>query len=249
MPEARVLVTRPQPQCAELARLLEARRVSAIEMPAMGFAAAAQPFEPGARWLEARHRLAVFTSPRAVEYGLAVLPPALLAKVTVAAIGPATAEALAQRGLSAMQAPDGGYVSESLLQAPQLQLAPGQALILAAPGGRDALMEGLTALGWQVQVGEVYRRVPLPPQAPAIEALRTAPLVVSTWTSSAAMSTVLGGLPKDVTTRLLAGPWVVISERLAAGARGHGATDVQLADGPDNQALLRAALKAVQSNA
>lgn len=249
MPEARVLVTRPQPQCAELARLLEARRVSAIEMPALGFAAAAQPFAPGPRWLEARQRLAVFTSPRAVEYGLAVLPPELLRNTLIAAIGPATAGALAQHGLSALQAPDGGYVSENLLQAPQLRHQPGAALILAAPGGRDALLEGLQALGWLVQVAEVYQRVPLPPEKSAIEALRASPLVVSTWTSSTAMSTVLGGLPEDVTARLLTGPWVVISERLAAGARDHGATDVQLADGPDNQALLRAALKAVQGGA
>jgi uroporphyrinogen-III synthase len=226
--------------------MIRAEGLAAVEMPALGFDPPETPFVPGPAWLSAGRRLAVFTSPRAVEFALQAMPPASFDGVVLAAIGPATAAALDQHGLSALRAPDGGYVSESLLQAPQLKVTGGEALIFAAPGGREALLEGLRALGWQVSMAEVYRRVPLPPGQPAIDALRGAGQLVSTWTSSAAMDTVLEGLPGDVRERLLAGPWVVISARLAATAGERGASDVHLAAAPDNQALLSAVKLAAQ---
>lgn len=244
-----VLVTRPQPQCGELAGMLEAAGVAAIEMPALGFAAPAQAFKPGPAWQHATRRLAVFTSPRAVSYALAGLPASSFADTLIAAIGPATAAALQDAGLQALQAPGGGFTSEDLLRLPELQGEPGQALVFAAPGGREALLSGLRERGWQAEFALVYRRVLLAPEPAALAALQAAGRVVSIWTSGAALQSLLAALPGQLRDRLLQGVLVVVSGRLAETARASGARSVQVAAGPDNTALLECALAACESGA
>ena len=96
--------------------------------------------------------LVVFTSPRAVEHGLAQIPRALLRRLRVAAIGPASGAALAAAGIPVVISAGEGYTSEALLAALNTTRAlepPGQAFVVAAPGGREALLDGLLGLGWQ----------------------------------------------------------------------------------------------------
>jgi uroporphyrinogen-III synthase len=68
--------------------------------------------------------------------------------------------------------------------------------------------------------------------------------VISIWTSGAAMQQLLETLPGDAWTKILAGVFIVISRRLARLARDLGASDVRLAEGPDNDSLARCALAA-----
>lgn len=227
--------------------MLEAAGTPAIVMPALGFAAPDQAFEPGPEWRRAARRLAVFTSPRAVCYALAALPQTFFADTGIAAIGPATAAALHEAGWPTLQPPAGGFTSEAFLQMPELQAAPGRALVFAAPGGREALLDGLLERGWQAEMAIVYQRETLAPGPAALARLQGAERVVSIWTSGTAMQSLLAALPEEIRGKLLQGVFVVVSARLAETARRLGAQAVQVAAGPDNAALLECALAACET--
>ena len=87
MSEPQVLITRPQPQLDDLAARLRAAGLSSIAMPAFEFEATGDSLAPDGGWSAAEHRLLVFTSPRAVEHGMRVLPPAMLEGARVASVG------------------------------------------------------------------------------------------------------------------------------------------------------------------
>jgi len=78
----------------------------------------------------------------------------------VAAIGKATAAALAQTSLPADIVPEAGFNSEALLAHPDLALASGaRVLIVRGAGGRELLQESFAARGLIVETREVYQRV------------------------------------------------------------------------------------------
>ncbi len=237
MSEPQVLITRPQPQLDDLAARLRDVGLSSIAMPAFEFEAIGDPLAPDSDWSAAERRLLLFTSPRAVEHGMRVLPPAMLADARVASVGPATSRALAAHGLEPVQAGGPAFDSEALLERIGTDLTPGAAIILTAPGGRDALRRGLEALGWSVRVEGVYRRVPLDPPAAAVTALERAGRVVIVWSSGTALEHLMAALSGEARARLRAGPAIVVSERLATLARGQGIGHVVVADAPDNAAL------------
>ncbi len=90
-------------------------------------------------------------------------PPGL----RVAAIGPATAAALAAAGVTVSLLPE-RYVAESLLAAfpaPGARGATGRVLVVRAAVARDVLPDGLRAQGWSVDIVTAYRTEPriLPP--------------------------------------------------------------------------------------
>ncbi len=64
------------------------------------------------------------------------------------------------------------FDSDSLLACVRAELQPGAALILAAPGGREAIQDGLEATGWQVRLVPVYRRELLTPDPALIDPAR-----------------------------------------------------------------------------
>ncbi|MEJ2534834.1 MAG: hypothetical protein P8008_05050, partial [Gammaproteobacteria bacterium] len=66
-----VLVTRPEPQASELASMLRDKGIAPILAPAFAFEETGQVFRPDPEGRAAPARLAVFTSPRAVSFGLA----------------------------------------------------------------------------------------------------------------------------------------------------------------------------------
>ena len=104
----------------------------------------------------------------------------------IAAIGEATAEALAAHGLVADLVPE-RFVAESLVDA--FPDGPGRVLLPQAADARDVLAEGLSARGWEVDVVEAYRTERVRPSPDALAAVRSAQVV--TFTSS---STVTGFL-------------------------------------------------------
>ncbi|WP_049829051.1 uroporphyrinogen-III synthase [Arthrobacter sp. RIT-PI-e] len=135
------------------------------------------------------HRWLVVTSGNTVQ-ALGVLaaslgsPLADLVRGTgtrVAAVGPATARALADQGVPVHLVPEDDASSGGLLR--QFPSGPGTLLLPQADLAPDDLRAGLTELGWSVRRVEAYRTVPHPAEPsrrlPGIEEPGTRPRLMS----------------------------------------------------------------------
>ncbi|MBI5040640.1 MAG: uroporphyrinogen-III synthase [Gammaproteobacteria bacterium] len=159
-----ILVTRPAHQANALCALIETAGGRALRFPVLDIhpiadlaavqAGLARLTRPG------EYDLAIFVSANAVQYTLAALTPrAWPIAVKIAAIGAATARALAAQGLRVDVAPARDFTSEALLALPEFQSVQNQRiLILRGAGGRETLRDVLSARGAQVDYLDVYRR-------------------------------------------------------------------------------------------
>lgn len=189
----RVVVTRAQDQAEELCKRLRALGAEPVLFPVIAIA----PPETGSPLDQAVARLAdydwiIFTSVNGVEHFWARLVEvggspaggggsALPFRAKVAAIGPATAEALRQRGAPVHLVP-AEYRAEAILD--EIGDVTGQRILLPrADIARRALAEGLRAMGAQVDEVTAYRTVRGNPSPAAFDALRAGVDVV-TFTSS-----------------------------------------------------------------
>jgi len=243
-----VLVTRPEEASQELAGQLEAHGLNAVVMPFYTFKSRSPGIDVDALWRDGNARkLAVFTSPRAVEFGLPFLPrPGQGADVQLAVVGSATRASLEASGRKVQVQARSGFTSEDLLQAPELAGNPGVAVIFCAPEGRETLAQGLEALGWKVKKAMVYERVPLQPDPGQLEYLLENDGLISVWTSISALKLAEQYLPRDVWGRILGAPALVISTRIRQHLKQLGAGFVELAEGPGNTELLRSILRLQQ---
>jgi uroporphyrinogen III methyltransferase/synthase len=228
----RIVVTRAREQASELVARLSALGAATVEVPAI---AIAEPSDGGAALAAAVDRLAadaygwlVLTSPNGARRLLAALRGAgrdarALGGVAIAAIGPGTAEVLADANLVADLVPP-RFVAESLLEAFP---APGGAgaggpgdrvLLVRAAVARDVLPEGLAARGWHVDVVEAYRTEPVPLDDAAAAALAAAEVV--TFTSSSTVTNFLATAGAGAVPPVVA----AIGPVTAATARDHGLT-------------------------
>ena len=186
----RIVVTRAQPQAAEFAAKLRQRGAEAIELPAIAFE---PPGDPD-RLAQAADEVGsydwvVFTSPTGVARFFEQLRDARsLGGVQVAAIGPGTAAALAERNVVADLIPE-QYVAEALLEALSDEVGsdgPGRVLIPRAETARDVLPDGLAAAGWEVDVVPAYRTVAPAPDPDAAALLADAEVIAFTSSSTVA---------------------------------------------------------------
>jgi uroporphyrinogen III methyltransferase/synthase len=240
MVKATVLITRPEAEAALLASTLKRRGTQTVSIPAFRFESGSANLNFSNAWNNGGRRLAIFSSPRAVEFGLKQLPPGFLGGVEIAAIGPATRQRLEAAGYKVPIVPESEFNSESLLQHPALLSEPGSAVIFAAPGGRQRLFLGLAALGWKAQFAHVYRAVPLQPGKQETQTLLQAEHILSLWTSSNAMDHLAGHLDGMAWERICVGDFVVTSARLAKLASHYCKGRVTVSSGPDNDALAAA---------
>ena len=190
-------------------------------------------------------RLLIFTSPRAVRFGLAQLPHELIKKQKIAAIGPSTANALSAAGVFVNVRPASGFTSEALLDSLEKDssgfISPQKsAVILAAPGGRTKMEDGLVKLDWTVQTLMVYSRENAELDKQALESLKGARNILSVWTSGNAIKALSQRLQPATWFQICGGEWLVISGRLKRLARAYGPTQVHLSPGPTNSELFRA---------
>jgi uroporphyrinogen III methyltransferase/synthase len=163
-----VVVTRSAEAAPQLAALLRDLGARALEVPTITLA---PPSDGGGALAAAIARLqaggyawAVFTSPNAVQRVFELVPDTRsLGAVKVAAIGPATAEALAAYRVVADLVPR-RYVAEGLLESfpPPPLAATREVFVPQAAGARDELRRGLAEAGWEVDAVEVYRTLPRP---------------------------------------------------------------------------------------
>lgn len=239
-----VLVTRP----LEASRLLAGELVKfglfPVVMPLYTFSARQPGSELHSAWsLSTSRKLAVFTSPRAVQYGLSNIPEDQLKQLEFAVVGSATANMLESAGFKVHLQAQSGYTSEDLLKMPALLADPGLAVIFCAPGGRETLAEGLHARGWKVIKAMVYERLPLKPESEQINILRNAADILSIWTSTSSLKLAREYLPGEIWKKILKAPALVISTRIQHHLEQLGANRVELADGPGNSELLQSILK------
>lgn len=237
-----ILVTRPAHQADGLCELIAEAHGRPIRFPALEIAG---PADPAAlrRQLAAAgdYQLLIFISANAVEHAFELLPDSLPADQQIAAVGNATARALAERGLEPTLVPPQRFDSEGLLTLPDLQDMKGKrVLILRGNGGRELLADTLRERGAEVDYAEVYRR--LLPQRSAQNLVRGWDRMVDmvSVTSAEVLDNLFTLLGDEGAERLRQTPLIVVSERLAEHARARGCRRLQLAAGAGDQALLDA---------
>jgi uroporphyrinogen III methyltransferase/synthase len=144
--------------------------------------------------------------------------------VRLAAIGPATAEALGEKGVEVAVVPD-RYQAEGILDALGREGIGGKRILLArAERAREILPEELRRRGALVDVAAVYRTVPCPPAAEAVAALRAGlgARCVVTFTSASTVSHFLEHLPEEALEGLRAATLASIGPITTEALESHG---------------------------
>ena len=233
-----MLVTRPTAQSQDLCARIQAQGGEAIAFPTIAIepivAAASQKTYD---WL-------IFVSANAVRHGLPLAARA--EKTRIAAIGKATAAALAAGDLRVDALPSGNVTSESLLAHPAFANVERQSvLIVKGMGGRELLHDALTSRGAQVDSLEAYKRVP-----PLVDPIRIQELEqrwrddgidIVTLTSVETLDNLLAMLSEAGRALLKVAPFVTVSERVANAARDRGLSgECILSRGADDDALIGA---------
>ena len=234
-----VLITRPLESSQQLAEKLADIGINSTVMPLYTFTAHEPNLDFQSVWsVPDTRNLAVFTSPRAVQFGISHISETQLDALEIAAIGPASCEELVTSGFPVHLRSDIGYRSEDLLQMPELATNPGTAVIFCAPGGREALSVGLGNLGWNVVKALVYERVAAEIKPLQLDELFAAEGLLSVWTSISALEIAKQRLPAALWSKIINAPTVAISVRIQKYLQQLGASRVELAEGPGNPDLL-----------
>jgi uroporphyrinogen-III synthase len=235
-----VLITRPEKPALELAGMLAEQGLQAIVMPLYRFNQCQPDLDISEVFSQVSGRkLAVFTSPRAVQYGYECIPQELVSGLEFVAVGPTTNGQLQEMDQQVHIQPASGFTSEDLLGMTTLSEDPGTAVIFCAPGGREKLADGLRDLGWAVSRAMVYERQGRKPGQTEVDSLLAAENLLSVWTSISAFELAREYLPYDAWNKILHAPALVISSRIKHHLQQAGAKQVELAACPGNSGLLQ----------
>jgi uroporphyrinogen III methyltransferase/synthase len=207
-----VIVTRASDQAQRFVELLEAEGARVLQAPTIAI-------EPPSSWAPLDRALdalatftwAIFTSVN----GVAMVDRRLrqrglgwsgFGRLRLAAIGPATAEALRDWGLTAHVVPD-EYVAEGLLDRLRPLVAPGDRVLLPrAAETRDVLVRELRAHGARVTEVAAYRTRAATEQAASLRAaLAERRVDVVTFTSSSTVRSFCSLFGAEELSRLLHG--------------------------------------------
>lgn len=220
----RILVTRPEHQARDLERLLEDRGLTPIAIPVIAILPGS-PTDLDAMLARLRHAswLVVTSANGAEALGnrLEANGRLLPDGVRVAAVGPATADALARRGIAVDHVP---AIYRTTAIADGLGDVRGERVVLArADVATRDLPEALRRRGAAVEEVTAYRVVEAPPESR--DALRAALRLGLHGVAFTSSSTVRGalGLASDLDRgRLRALPAFCIGPPTAETARRHG---------------------------
>jgi uroporphyrinogen-III synthase len=215
----------------------------ALRLPAMviGDASDADALARLARRID-QYDLAIFVSPNAVQGALAALGGSLPARLKLAAVGPATARALASATGRDVIVPPSGFDSESLLRLPELEDTAGKRVVIfRGDSGRGLLREVLAARGATVEYAEVYSRdMPPAPAAAVATALRRGQVDAAIVTSAQALEQLVALCGDDLLAGLLRAQLVVPSKRMVQLAQSLGFGTPVVANEPVDRALIEA---------
>ena len=208
----RVVVTRPRHQSAEFARLLEGAGAEVLEIPTIRIEPpdSWEPLDRAISELDQFHWL-VFTSANGVAMFMRRLEAGgkgveALSAMRIAAIGPATAEALRRRGLGPHVIPE-EYRAEGLVERLRAEIRSGDRILVPrASEARELLVRGLAELGARVTEVPAYRTRSEPDGARRLtEALERREIDAITFTSSSTVRNFAALLPPGERERLLSG--------------------------------------------
>lgn len=244
-----ILVTRPEHQATELVAAIESAGGEAVLFPVLKIER--RPLaevDADADSLPLAD-IVVFTSANAVAHGLR--PHA--GSTRIAAIGPATAQAIESAGEQVAIRPVGGFDSEALLRAPELQAVAGQNIrIVRGDGGRELLAGTLRSRGARVDYLAVYRRLPATPSRAALERLerrwRNGDIRAVVVMSVDSFHNLRALLPQELHELLGRTPLVTPSGRVIQTIAEHiPGSPAFLATGPQAADMLRALAAAIAS--
>ena len=230
----RAVVTRPKGRAGRLSRMLRDAGAEVLEFPCIAAETLPGPLPSfaGAEWI-------VFTSAAGVEAFFALLADEgrdvrEIGTARVAAVGPATCEALRARGLRVDLVPevcDGAHLAEALAE----RAGGGAALLLRAESGAPDLAEGLRRRGVPFREHALYRTRCLERELPEPD------FDMAVFTSASTVRGLAGSLPEGWDrSRVRA---VCIGEMTARTALEAGFTRVTTASSATLEALVEAAAK------
>lgn len=241
--DVRVLVTRAAHQADALVALIEHAGGIALRMPALDIGAPAEPaaLNAVARALD-EYDFALFVSPNAVDGAVRLLGRRFPPRLTLVAIGPATARALAEAGYPDALCAESPFNSEALLALRALQQVAGRRIVIfRGEGGRGLLARGLVARGARVEYAEAYRRtLPPPPSPEVVAALRRRQVDAVTATSGQVLEQLAAMCTDDLYEGLTRAQLVVASGRMVKLAESLGFRAPLVAAEPGDQALVQA---------
>ena len=209
----RVVVTRARAQASGMARTLEALGAEVVELPAIRIEPRIDSDEVRAAVASLHtYALVCVTSPNGARLLFEAMADAgrdarALSQAQVAAIGPGTARALAERGVIADVVPE-RFVAEALVEALAEVPVQGKPVLVArAAEARDVLPDALRERGAEVDVVALYETVRESPAPEEIERAMEADYV--TFTSSSTVKNFLevtGGRVPDGARIVSIGP-------------------------------------------
>lgn len=210
-----VLILRPAPQGLELVQALNSMHVSTIYFPTINIAPL--PIEKTkAEKLILCADVVIFISPNAVEFGVPYLKNYTK---EMAAIGASTELALKNKNKPVHVVPQ-EFNSEGLLSHACMQDVKNKNIvIIRGEGGREKLMQELTARGATVKYLEVYRR-DLPIEKITAEMLQKINLILIT--SQESLDNLLELTPGYLQKDLLSKKLLVSSDNLKIAAQEKG---------------------------
>jgi uroporphyrinogen-III synthase len=221
-----IVVTRAAEQSGALTGALRAVGADVVEVPTI---AVVDPDDGGDALRAAvdgvtNYKWVVLTSANGAErFADALDERALPGAVDVAAIGPGTADALRRRGLAVALVPE-RFVAEGLLAVFPAPSGDGRVLLAQADAARPVLADGLSELGWTVDVVVAYRTVAASPSPALIAAAARADAI--TFTSASTVESWLAVAPRSATPANV----VCIGPVTAEAARRCGLTVTRVAE-------------------
>jgi uroporphyrinogen III methyltransferase/synthase len=222
----RIVVTRATQQAPALSEKLREVGANVMEMPATQIARLdLSPLRSSLTEISSFHWL-IFTSQNAVSIFWEQLLGAgrdarSLAGVKIAAIGPATAGALLERGIAVDLIPE-RFVAEGVIDAMERRddVAGSRVLYVTAEGAREVLPDALTKMGADVRVIEAYRSVRDGQGAEQLaRAIEAGKVDLVTFTSASSVKAYVDAVGGDLATRV---PAVSIGPQTSTALREAG---------------------------
>lgn len=237
-----VMVTRPARQAEKLCQMIEEAGATAVRFPVIEIELieADDKIRPLIEQLDT-FQLAIFVSVNAVRGAARVIQHALPDDLQLAAVGGATAKAVASHWQRKVITPTRHSSSEGLLALPRLQDVRGDKIIIfRGQGGRELLADELTKRGAKVCYAEVYRRT-VPDTT--LSVVESGPIDLVIVTSNEGLQNLYDIAGAHKRGWLLAKQLIVISQRTADLARQLGFQHPPIiAPSADDPGLLAAVL-------
>lgn len=231
---ARIILTRPERDDAELAGLLTQEGAQTLSFPALVVQGHDEPVPDGP------FDLAVFTSPAAVHFGLKRVRDRLPGHV--AAPGRGTAERLREAGIGPVTAPSRGAGLAALLESPALgpRLSGLRVLLVCGRPLNRISLERLVSYGAEPVAFCVYERSGVTEPAPLEDWLRRDAADAIMVSSVAAVETLVA-LGERARLDWSGIDWIASSPRVAAAVKAGAGRVGAVAESADARALAAAA--------